>query len=115
MSGVGSDVLKVWRALLVEGSGGGEEQLGNTSVDAVHPPPVISRTLSSSVGVFSDAGLQAIVREEKWRTITDSIIMLWVDIATVEQVRTETVVDLLPWLLSPCPGLTFLSSAVSAG
>ena len=67
------------------------------------------------MGVFSDVGLQARVREEKWRTITDSIIMLWVDIATVEQVRTETVVDLLPWLLSPCPGLTFLSSAVSAG
>ena len=67
------------------------------------------------MGVFSDAGLKARVREEKWRTITDSIIMLWVDIATVEQVRTETVVDLLPWPLSPCPGLTFLSSAVSAG
>ena len=51
MSGVGSDVLKVWCLRLVEGSGGGEEQLGNTSVDAVSSssvyPPVISRTLSS--------------------------------------------------------------------
>ena len=51
MSGVGSDVLKLWWLCLVEGSGGGEEQLGNTSVDAVSPPPVyppvISRTLSS--------------------------------------------------------------------
>ena len=46
MSGVGSDVLKVWCLYLVEGSGGGEEQLGNTSVDAVPTPPVISRTLS---------------------------------------------------------------------
>ena len=41
------------------------------------------------MGVFSDVGLQARVREEKWRTITDSIIMRWVDIATVEQVRTQ--------------------------